>query len=59
MTKFQRVNKNLSNLQLDKFKSVRTNETGILSKLSSNAIGDASDESNYSHKLLITPYLLI
>ena len=46
------LNVKLSNSQLNKFKSTTKNETEVVSRLSSNMIGD--NESNFPHKLLLT-----
>ena len=52
MKQYNGSNVNLSHLQLNKLKSAIKNETGVVSKLSSNMIGD--DETNFHHKLLLT-----
>ena len=43
---------NLSNSQLNKFKSAIKNKTEVVLRLSSNMIGDR--ETNFPHKLLLT-----
>ena len=52
MTQYNSLNVELSNSQLNKFKSAIKNETEIVLRLSSNMIGD--DETNFPHKLLLT-----
>ena len=44
----------VSNSQLKKLKSGIKNETQVTLKLSSNVVGDANDETNFLHKLLLT-----
>ena len=56
MTQYNSLNANLSNLQLNKLKSGMKNGTEITSKLSSNVVGDAYDENNFSHKSLLTSF---
>ena len=46
------LNVKLSNSQLNKLKSVIKNESEVVSRFSSNMIAD--DETNFSHKLLLT-----
>ena len=41
-------------MELNKLKSGIKNGTEITLKLSSNVVGDSSDESNFSHDLLLT-----
>ena len=52
MTKYNSLNVNLSNSQLNKLRSAITNESEVALRLSSNMIGD--DETNFLHKLLLT-----
>ena len=52
MTQYNRLNVNLSNLQLNKLKSAVKNETEVVLRLSSNMIGD--NEINFPLKLLLT-----
>ena len=53
MTQYNSLNvKKLSNSKLNKLKSAIKNETGLVLRLSSNMVSD--DESNFSHKLLLT-----
>ena len=51
MTQYNSLNVKLSNFQLKKLKYAITNETGVVSRLSLNTIGD--DEANFPHKLLL------
>ena len=44
----------MSNSQLNKLKSAIKNGTEVTLKLSSNVIGSSNDETNFSHKLLLT-----
>ena len=44
----------LSNLQLNKLKSAIKNETKVVFRLSSNMVGNSDDETNFSHKVLLT-----
>ena len=48
------MNVKLSNSQLNKLKSAIKNETNVILRLSSNMIGNSDDETNFSHKLLLT-----
>ena len=50
MTKYNSLNVNLSNSQLNKLRSAIKNESEVALRLSSNMIGD--DETNFPHKLL-------
>ena len=52
MTQCNSLNVKISNSQLNKSTSVIKNESEVVSRLSSNLIGD--DETNFSHKLLLT-----
>ena len=54
MTQFNSLNVKLSNSQLSKLKSSINNETDVVLRLSSNMIGNSSDETNFLHKLLLT-----
>ena len=54
MTQYNRLNLKLSNSQLSKLKSAIKNETDVVIRLSPNMIGDSNDETNFSHKLLLT-----
>ena len=51
MTQYNALNVKLFNSQLNKLKSQMKNGT---LKLSSNVVGDTTDETNFSHKLLLT-----
>ena len=53
MTQYNNSNVKLSNLQLNKSKSVIKNETEVILILSSNMIGNFNDETNFPHKLLV------
>ena len=48
------LNVKLSNSQLNKLKLAIKNETDVVLRLSSNTIGNAEDETNFPHKLLLT-----
>ena len=52
MTQYNSLNVKLSNSQLNKFMSAIKNENEVVSRLSSNMIGD--NETNFPHKLLLT-----
>ena len=52
MTQYNSLNVKLWNSQLNKLKSAIKNESEVVSRLSSNMIGD--DEKNFPHKLLLT-----
>ena len=54
MTQYNTLNVKLSNSQLNKLKSAIKNGTGVTLKLSSNLIDSSNDETNFSHKLLLT-----
>ena len=54
MTQYESINVKLSNLQLNKLKSIIKNETDVVSRLSSNMIGKSDNETNFLHKLLLT-----
>ena len=54
MTKYNTRNVNLSNLQLSKLKSEIKNGTRVTLKFLLNVLCDSNDESNFSHKLLLT-----
>ena len=54
MTQYNSLNVNLSNSQLNKLKSAIKNGTDLILRLSSNMIGNSDDETNFSHKLLLT-----
>ena len=52
MTQYNSLNVKLSNSQLNKLKSAINNKTEVVSRLSSNMVGD--DETNFPYKLLLT-----
>ena len=54
MTQYNSLNVKLSNSQLNKLKSAIKNETEVVLRLSSNLIGDSTDEANFPHKLFLT-----
>ena len=54
MTQYNSLNVRLSNSQRNKLKSAIKNKTEVVLKLSSNMIGNSDDETNLSHKLLLT-----
>ena len=54
MTQYNSLNAKLSNSQLNKLKSTLKNETEIVSKLSSNMVGNSDNETKFSRKLLLT-----
>ena len=54
MTQYNILNVKLSNSQLNELKSGIKNGTEVTLKISSNAIGDSNDDTNFPHKLLLT-----
>ena len=54
MTQYNTINVNLSISQLNNLKSAVNNGTEVTLNLSSNLIGNANDETNFLHKLLLT-----
>ena len=54
MTQYNRLNVKLSNSQLNKLKSAIKNETDVVLRLSSNMIGNSSDNTNFPYELLLT-----
>ena len=52
MTQYNGLKVKLSNSQLNKLKTAIKNETGVVSRLSLNMVGD--EETNFPHKLLLT-----
>ena len=52
MTQYNSLNVKLSNSKLNKLKSEIKNE--VISRPSSNMIGNSDDQTNFSHKLLFT-----
>ena len=54
MTQYSSVNVKISYSQINRPKSTIKNVAEVNLKLSSNMIGDLSDETNYPHRLLLT-----
>ena len=54
MTQYSSFNVKLSNSQLNKLKSSIKNETDVVLRISSNAVGNSNDNTNFPHKLLLT-----
>ena len=54
MTRYNSLNEKLLNPYFNSLKSVIKNETEADLRLSSNVIGNADDETNFPHKLLLT-----
>ena len=54
MTRYNTVNKKLSNSQLIKLKSGIKNGTEATLHFSSNVVGDSNHESNFPHRLYNT-----
>ena len=54
MIQYNTLNVKLSNSQFNKLRSGIKNGTEVTLNLSSNRIGNANDETNFSHKLLLT-----
>ena len=54
MTQYNSLSVKLSNLQLNKSKSVIKIETEVVLRLSPNMKGDSNDEANSPHELLLT-----
>ena len=54
MTQYNALNVELSNSQLNKLKSGIKNGTTLTLNLSSNVVGNSSDDTNFPHKLLLT-----
>ena len=54
MTQYNSLNVKLSNSQHNKLKSAIKNETDVVLRLSSNMIGNSSDNANFPHELLLT-----
>ena len=53
-TQYNSLNVNLSNTQLSKLKSIIKNKPEVVSRLSSNMLGNSGDENSFQHKLLLT-----
>ena len=54
MTQSNSSNVKLSNSQVNQLKSAVKNETEVVLRLSSNIADNSDDETNFSHKLLLT-----
>ena len=54
MTQYNTLNVKLSNSQLNKLKSGIENGTRVNLNISSNAIGESNNGTNFPHKLLLT-----
>ena len=54
MTQYNTLNVNLPNSQLNKLKSAIKNKTYVILRFSSNMVGNANNETNFPHKLLVT-----
>ena len=54
MTQYNTLKVNLSNQQLNKFKSEIKNGAEVTLKVSSGVVDDSNDENNFPHKLLLT-----
>ena len=54
MTQYNSLNVKLSNSKLNKLKSEIKNEAEVISRPSSNMIGNSDDQTNFWHKLLFT-----
>ena len=54
MTQYYSLNVKLSNSQLSKLKSAIKNETDFVLRISSNMVGNSSDNTNVPHELLLT-----
>ena len=54
MTQYNSLNVKLSNSQLNKLKSSIKNETDVVSRISSNMVGNSNDNTNFPHELLLT-----
>ena len=54
MIQYNSLNVKLSNSQLNKLKSSIKKETDVVLRISSNMVGNSSDNTNFPHKLLLT-----
>ena len=54
MAQYNTLNIKLSNSQLNKLKSPMKYKKEVLLRLSSNMIGNSEDETNFSHKSMLT-----
>ena len=57
MTQYDNLNVELSDSQLNEWKSGIKNGIKVTLKISSNVVGDSNDENNLLHKLLLTKAL--
>ena len=58
MTQYSSLSVKLSNSQLSKLKSAMKNETVVVSRISSNMVGNSNDNSNFPQELLLTKLTL-
>ena len=54
MTQYNDLNVKLFNLRLNKLQSLIEDGTEVTLNLSSNAVCESNDETNFPHKLLLT-----
>ena len=54
MTQYNSLNVKLSNSKLNNLNSAIKNEIEVVLRLSPNMVGNSDDETNFSHKLLLT-----
>ena len=54
MTQYNTLNVKFSNSQLNKLKSGMKNGTQVTLNLSSNAVGESNDQSNFPYESLLT-----
>ena len=54
MTQYNSLNVKLSNSQLNKLKSSIKNENDVVSRISSNMVGNSNYNTNFPHELLLT-----
>ena len=54
MTQYNSLNVKLTNSRLNKLKSAIKDKTHVVLRLSLNIIGNADDNTNFSHELLLT-----
>ena len=54
MTQYNSLNVKLSHSQLNKLKSAIKNESDVVLRISSSVVGNANDNTNFPHKLLLT-----
>ena len=53
MTQYNSLNVKLSNSQLNKLKSSIKNETDVVLRILSSMVGNANDNTNFPHELLL------